>query len=192
MFGYSFVFTPAVLFFMSGEEFDADYVPLPTHSPRLFKKEEVGKGRWLYGSWIQWDQLKQKRHREMLADVKKMIAIRNREKDVIHSVLNDVNPNITAVEYKSADPIPVPYIVWNDKKAILVAGNNLNKDVKLTVMLSLEKIGMSGASRIRITDLWNEGEEIKNISSTANLAFQIKKDKVQGGGLAVFKIEILP
>jgi len=193
IFGYSFLFTPAILFFMSGEEFDADYVPLPTHSPRLFKKEEAGKGRWLYGSWIQWDQLNQQKHRDMLADVKKMIAIRTQEKDVIHSVLNDVNPNIAAVEYRSSDSVPVPYILWNDKKAILVAGNyHTDKDVELTVMLPFEKTGIPRTSRIRITDLWNGGNEIKKITDTTNFTFRIKKDKIKGGGIAVFKIETLP
>jgi len=189
IFGYSFIFTPAILFFMSGEEFDADYVPLPTHSPRLFKKEEVGKGRWLYGSWLQWDQLDQQKHREMLADVKKMIAIRKQESDVIHSFLNDVNPNIAAVEYQSSDSVPVPYILWNDKKAILIAGNNhADKDVELTVTLPLEKTGMSHASRILITDLWNGGDEIKKVSEVTHLTFRIKRDKTQGGGVAVFRL----
>ena len=192
IFGYSFLFTPAIPIFMAGEEFDADYVPLPTHSPRLFKKENVGEGRWLYGTWIQWDQLKQKRNQDMLNDVKKMMAIRKQEKDVIHAVLNDVTPNMIAVEYKSSDAIPVPYILWNDKKAILVAGNNLNKDIKITVTLPMDKIGMSGASQIRITDLWNGGEEIKNANAATNLTFQIKKDKIPSGGLAVLKIERLP
>lgn len=191
IFGYSFAFTPAILFFMAGEEFDADFVPLPTLSPYLFKKEDIGKGRWLYGSWIQWDQLKQKKNQEMLADVKKMLSIRKQEKDIIHSSLNSVKPNIEALEYKSSDPIPVPYIIWNDRKAILVAGNNLNRDVKLTVTLPLERIGMSDASRIRITDLWNGGEEIKNINNKTELTLQIKKDKIPGGGVVVMKIEVL-
>jgi len=73
-----------------------------------------------------------------------------------------------------------------------VAGNNLNKDIKLTVTLPIEKIGMSGASRIRITDLWNGGAEIRNVSNTTNLTIQIKKDRIPGGGMAVFKIEIVP
>ena len=126
----------------------------------------------------------------MLADVKKMLAIRKQEKDVIHSVLNDAISNIMAVEYTSSDPAPVPYILWNDKKAILIAGNNLNKDIKLTVTLPIEKTGISGASRIRITDLWNGGEEIRNVSNTISLTLHIKKDKIPGGGLAVIKIEI--
>jgi len=193
IFGYSFIFTPAILFFMSGEEFDANYVPLPTHSPRLFKKEEVGKGRWLYGSWIQWDQLNQQKHQDMLTDVKKMITIRNQEKDVIHSILDDVHPNMAAVAYKSSEPVPVPYILWNDKKAILVAGNNhTDKEVELTVTIPFEKTGMLRTSRIRITDLWNEGSEIKKVSDASALTFRIKKDKTPGGGVAIFKIETLP
>ena len=192
IFGYSFLFTPAIPIFMGGEEFDANYVPLPTHSPHLFLKEKVGEGRWLYGTWIQWDQLKQKKNMEMLADVKKMMAIRKQEQDVIHAVLNNENLNMVALEYTSAETVPVPYALWNDKKAIIVAGNNLSKDIKMTVTLPLEKIGLSGASRIRITDLWNGGEEIKNVNSPTNLTLQIKKDKIAGGGLAVLKIEIAP
>jgi len=195
IFGYSFIFTPAILFFMSGEEFDAEYVPLPTHSPRLFKKEHVGEGRWLYGSWLQWDQLNQQKHRDMLTDVKKMIAIRKQEKDVIHSVLNDVDPNIASVEYKSFEslPVPVPYIMWNNKKAILVAGNyHTDKDIELTVTIPFEKIGMSRASRVRITDLWNGGSEVKKMSEASSFTFRVKKDKIPGGGVVVFKIETLP
>ena len=128
----------------------------------------------------------------MLADVKKMIAIRNQEKDVIHSVLNDARPPIVPVEYNSSANVPVPYVMWNGPKAILVAGNNLNKDVKLTAKLPLEKIGMAGASQIKITDLWNGGERVISAKNASNFTFTIKKDKTAGGGLAVYKIEVLP
>ena len=190
IFGYSCLFTPAIPIFMAGEEFDADYVPLPTLSYYLYKKERIGEGKWLYGSWIQWEQLKQKRHREMLADVKKMIAIRKQEKDVIHSVLNDARPPIVPVEYSSSENIPVPYILWNKQKAILVAGNNLDKDVKLTAKLPLDKINMAEASQIKITDLWNGGERIISVKNTSNFTLTIKKDKTAGGGIAIYKIEV--
>ena len=191
VFGYSCLFTPAIPLFMSGEEFDADYRPLPTLSAYLFKKERIGEGKWLYGSWIQWEQLKEKKHLDMLVDVKKMIAIRKQEKDVIHSVLNLTEPNIVPVDYKSSATVPAPYILWNNKKAILVAGNNLSKDVKLTATLPLNKIGMGGAARLKITDLWNGGEKIVNAKDLANFTFSIKKDKTAGGGLAVYKIEVV-
>lgn len=191
VFGYSCLFTPAIPIFMGGEEFNADYRPLPMLSYHLYDKKRIGEGKWLYGSWIEWDLLKQKKHQEMLADVKKMIAIRKQEKDVIHSVYNVAKPRIEKVSYKSASVVPVPYLLWNDQKAILVAGNNLDKDVKLTVTLPLEKIGMSGVSQIRITDLWNGGEKTLNVTSSSDFSFTIKKDKVAGGGLGIYKIEII-
>jgi hypothetical protein len=48
LFGYSLMFLPAAVLFMAGDEFDADFVPLPTLSPYLFKKEKIGQGKWLY------------------------------------------------------------------------------------------------------------------------------------------------
>lgn len=189
LFGYSCLFTPAIPIFMAGEEFDADYKRLPELSYYLYKKERIGEGKWLYGSWIQWDQLKQKRHREMLADVKKMLAIRKQEKDVIHSVDNVAMPKIERVSYKAAVSVPVPYILWNDRKAILIAGNNTDKNVKITTTLPLEKTGMASASKIRITDLWNGGSKVVSAKYLSNFSFTIKKDRTAGGGLAVYKIE---
>lgn len=189
VFGYSCLFTPAIPIFMAGEEFNADYRPLPVLSYHLYDKKRIGEGKWLYGSWIQWEQLKEKKHREMLNDVKKMIAIRKQEKDVIHSVYNDAKPKITSLPYKATSTVPVPYVLWNEHKAILVAGNNQNKDVKLTVTLPVEQTGMSGASKLRITDLWQGGEKIIDIKTVTEFSFTIRKDRVAGGGLAVYKIE---
>lgn len=191
VFGYSCLFTPAIPIFMGGEEFNADYRPLPMLSYHLYDKKRIGEGKWLYGSWIEWDQLKEKKHQEMLADVKKMIAIRKQEKDVIHSVYNEAKPRIEKVAYQSSSVVPAPYILWNNRKAILIAGNNLEKNVKLTVTLPLDKIGMSEASQIRITDLWNGGEKTMDVKNAADFSFAIKKDKVAGGGLAVYKIEVV-
>lgn len=193
VFGYSCMFTPAIPIFMGGEEFDAGYRPLPMLSYHLYDKKRIGQGKWLYGSWIQWEQLNGKRHQEMLADVKKMIAIRKQEKDVIHSVHSDTTPRIDKVQYKSSSPVPVPYILWNDRKAILVAGNNTDRNVKLTVTLPLGKTGMAtaGASQVRITDLWNGGEKILSLNKTSDFSFTIRKDRVAGGGLAVYKIEVI-
>jgi hypothetical protein len=53
MFGYSLLFTPSIPLFMSGEEFNADYIPLPAHAPDLYGKGGPGKGRWLYASMIE-------------------------------------------------------------------------------------------------------------------------------------------
>ena len=189
LFGYSFLFTPAIPIFMGGEEFNAEYTPLPTLSYHLYDKKRIGKGKWLYGSWIQWNQLKLKKHQDMLTDVKKMIAIRKQEKDVIHSVYNDAKPNIIEVHYKSTSVLPVPYILWNENKAILIAGNNYDKDVELTVTLPLSKIGFNSVDKIRISDLWNGGSQVIDVKKSSDFTFTIKKDKVLNGGISIYKIE---
>lgn len=187
--GYSSLLTPSIPIFMSGEEFDADYVPLPWHSSHLFKKENIGTGRWLYASWLQWDQLSQKRHLEVLADVKKMLAIRKQEKDVIHSEINNKVPNIVALKYTSSKDVPVPYIMWNNEKAILVAGNNSDKDTRIKVTIPFGEIGMNNIRRVKISDLWNGGSKTLEVKGDTDFTFNIKKDKVAGGGIAVYRIE---
>ena len=43
---------------------------------QLYGEGEPGKGRWLYGSWIDWEQLKKPEKAEMLEDMKRIIKIR--------------------------------------------------------------------------------------------------------------------
>ena len=184
VFGYSCLFTPSIPVFMSGEEFDADYKPLPRHTPDLYGKGERGKGKWLYASWIQWDQLKEKKHAEMLADVKKMIAIRKQNSDVFCASTTADAPKILELEYKADQTIPVPYIIWNGKKAFVVAGNNTDKDVQCTVTIPVEKIGLAKIKSC--TDLWNN----KTLPVKSNtISFVIKKDKTAAGGVIIIKLE---
>jgi glycosidase len=189
LFGYSFLFLPSIPIFMAGEEFDADHVPLPALSPYLYKKEKIGQGKWLYGSWIQWDQLKEKRHADMLVDVKKMIAIRKQESDLIHAVQNDVLPAIDSLVFSASAKVPVPYILWGDKSALIIAGNPTDKDVKITVNIPLNKIGMQDAKKVIITDLWNGGEKKWTPDSLKSFSFIVKKDRTAAGGISIFKIK---
>lgn len=188
VFGYGCLFLPAIPLFMSGEEFDADHRPLPNLSDKLFGKTPA-KGKWLYGSWIQWNRLKEKRHREMLADVKKMLAIRRREKAVIRAVRNDGKIDIASVPCRSDVEVPVPYVLWGEGRAILVAGNRSDRDARVTAELPLKTAGLGGAAKIRVTDLWNGGERTITAQEAAAFAFPVKRDKVAGGGLAVFRLE---
>ena len=191
LFGYSSLFTPSIIVFMAGEEFAADFVPNPNLSPYLFEKKDIGKGKWLYGSWLQWDQLNKKKHADMLSDVKKMLSIRKQESDLICAMPNDVIPKIDSLKFSSKTKLPIPYIMWNDNKAIIVAGNNTNKDVNISVDIPLDKIGMGKASKIIVTDLWNGGKKEVSSSELNSLNVKIKKDKVVGGGVAILKLEIL-
>jgi hypothetical protein len=111
MFGYSFLSTPSIPLFMSGGEFNAGYVYLPSQTPDLRGKGERGKGRWLYASMIDRDQLKQSSKRDMLDDVRPTPTFIDRK------------PMMKSVSLQAAgidrDSIPVPYMLYNDAKAII-------------------------------------------------------------------------
>ena len=111
-FGYSVVFSPYIPLFMSGEEFDAEQVGLPNLKQGLFG--EGGPGGWMYGSWIQWDQLKEKRHKDMLADCQKILNIKKQNKDLLHS--DRASTSITKVPYSSPNSNKNLIGKWNGKE----------------------------------------------------------------------------
>jgi hypothetical protein len=194
MFGYSCLFTPSIPLFMSGEEFNADYVPLPTHTPDLWGKGEQGKGRWLYASMIDWEQMKQPAKRDMLDDVTRMIAIRKADADLFRPLTSDKKPPLKAVTLQAAgfenDTLPVPYMLYNDHKAIVVCGNTTDRTVKGALNISLTGTPLENATSLQITDLWNGGKA-KRIKADDLQKYPIvmKPDKTKRGGVAVLKIE---
>jgi hypothetical protein len=194
MFGYSFLFTPSIPIFMSGEEFNADYIPLPRQTSDLFGKSEPGKGRWLYASMIDWEQLKQPAKRDMLDDVTRMIAIRKAEADLFRPVTTDSKPLLKAVSLQAAgidrDSIPVPCMLYNDVKAIVICGNTTDKTVKGVLNISLAGTPLEKAEKLQITDLWNSGKtKTVKVSDLQKYPVVMKPDKSKRGGVAVLKIE---
>ncbi len=188
LFGYSCLFTPAIPLFMSGEEFDAKFSPNPKLTPDLYGKGTPGDGTWLYGAIIDWEQLNQKEQRDMLQDVKRMISIRKEEADIFHAYLNDTLPDLFELQYESSIKIPVPFAMQNTKKIIIVAGNNTNQDVKCKIKMPLQHTGINPDKTYTIHDLWNDRKwKIKGKELEA-FQFEIKRDKVSGGGISVFKI----
>lgn len=190
LFGYSFLFTPMIPVFFSGEEFDASFRPIPWESPHFLGDEGAGKGRWLYGCMLDWNELSQPRHRDMFEDVKKMIAIRKREADLLGVVPDQEEPKLKAVPFDGDITVPIPYIRWNDNGAVIVAANrDTNHDAHLKLRLPLKEIGMAGHASYKVTDLW-PGDEMKVHSDKdlASFALIVRRDKTQGGGLRVFKI----
>jgi glycosidase len=182
-FGYSCMFLPAIPIFMSGEEFDADYIPLPLHTPDLYGKGEKGKGRWLYGSWIQWDQLKEPGHAQMLEDVKKMILLRKKYSKLLRAEDNSIPVNISALKSRSTKNIPVPYIIGKDNQAMIVAGNNTNEDISLTIDIPHDILNFKPQF---VNDVWNNKKlKVEN----GQIKLNIKRDNSPGGGLAVIVIE---
>jgi hypothetical protein len=196
VFGYGVLFAPAVPLFMSGDEFDADFRPLPGLRPDLYGKGEDGKGTWLYGSWLQWDQLEEKRHRAMFEDVKRMLAIRREHQDLIHAVDPDnVDIRLTAVPASSHDLLPVPYALSNGKRALLVAGNPTDHDVDVVLQITNENLALPADTKVlRVTNLWPREQTASSVTVDALSQYRctVPADRNPGGGLRVLRFEPAP
>jgi hypothetical protein len=190
-FGYSFLFTPAIPIFFSGEEFNAVFHPLPGLSPVLYGGAESGKGRWLYGAQLDWAELDREPHRSMLEDVRAMIALRREEKDVLGPSLDRVRPSLCAVPYRCSTAIPVPYMRWTAKKAIVVVANrSTEKDLTVVLEIPLKSAGLDGSGKYTVTQLWpRKDSTVKTEPELASLQCFIQRDNTAGGGVAVLKIE---
>jgi Alpha amylase, catalytic domain len=189
VFGYTVLLAPGVPIFMSGEEFNADYVPLPTHTPGLFGKGEPGTGRWLYASWLQWEQLNNLEKQAMLGDVKRLIQIRRTNSDLIRPApVGKPLEHLHAVSYNATADVPVPYLYQGKDKCILVAGNpHTDQDIEVTFTLP-EKIGFSEQQLLVVNDLWNDVSTRLSVKEFEEQTFTIKRDKTPGGGMLVLSI----
>ncbi len=193
LFGYSFLLAPSIPVFLAGEEFNADFRPLPRLSPDLYGKNLPGNtSRWLYGSWIQWDQLNQPDKRAMFEDVQHMLSIRKGEYDIVHAFRpSDKNKQILSVKLNSMNgEIPVPYLIWNKNKALLVAANPFtDKDIELNVCIPLDWAD-NNQRKFKVTNLWNGGKpEMLSKEGLKNFKFRIIRDRQPKGGIAIYKIE---
>jgi hypothetical protein len=198
-FGYGVAFAPTIIIFMSGEEFDAEYVPLPSLTPDLFGKQDPDpkKSRWLYGSWIQWDQLKQKKHLDMLKDVQRMLAIRKAHRDLIHAIpkteKSDILMQRVSIEKTdSEESLPIPYALSNGKRALVIAANPSDKPVQATLKITPSELNFSAdIKQFKVTALWPEEQapELKTSEELAAFSCVIPPDHQAGGGLCVLRVE---
>lgn len=192
IFGYSVLFSSMIPIFFSGEEFDATFHAAPDLSPDLYGGKNPGKGRWLYGAVLDWNELSRPEHREMFNDVKKMITIRRQHSEILSMWPDRLEPNLMAVPFEAdIEGVPVPYIRWSRHGAICVAGNrSTDRDANLKLRIPLRKIGLGGYASYRVTDLWSgDGAKICTEAELGNFDHKVKRDKTSGGGISVFKIE---
>jgi hypothetical protein len=105
---------------MTGEEFNADYIPLPNAECDLLGGG--GPSTWRYAFWIQWEQFRLHPIKEMFDDCKKIIKIRNENSDILHY---DRSLTLILPVRHVPKALPVPYIRFiPDRKAILIIGND--------------------------------------------------------------------
>jgi len=191
--GYGVLFAPAIPIIMSGDEFDAEYKALPNHTPDLYGKGEAGTGRWLYGSWLQWDQLKEKRHSDMHNDVKRMLAIRREHTDLIRAIKpGETDIKMKAIPVLSDNNLPVPYILSNGKRALLVIGNPTNKDLNVKLNISNDILGFPQPMKnLKATILWPNNQEPVNITKQKLSQYSciVPADYNRGGGLHITRFE---
>ena len=191
--GYTTLLAPAIPVFMSGEEFNADYRPLPQLAPGLYGEGEPGKGRWLYGSWIDWEQLKNPEKAAMLEDMKRIIQIRRAHPHLIRpGKMGEKTDRFCPVDYDAEEILPIPYCYREENEVLLIAANpDEEKDV--WIRLDLSQI-LQPESRCRVSILFGEaqGDEAEFVENGINLSehkWLIRRDKTSRGGLLVLKIE---
>jgi hypothetical protein len=191
IFGYSFLFSPMIPIFFSGEEFDATFHALPGLSPDLYGAKNAGKGRWLYGAELDWNELNANQHRDMLIDVKKMIGIRKQYSSALAMCSAGKLPKLKAIQHESDIEAPIPYLRWDNHQVIVVAANrNRDRDAHLKLSIVLTGTGIEGHQHYRVTDLWSGAQpKTCTVSELASLSFIVGRDGVLGGGLSVFRIE---
>jgi Alpha amylase, catalytic domain len=191
LFGYTVLFTPLIPIFFAGEECDATFRPIPWMSSHFRGMEDLGKGRWLYGCMLDWNEMQEPRHREMLEDVKTMIAVRKRESDILAVVPDREEPRLMAVPYEADLQVAVPYVRWNSHSAIvIVANHDTASAAKVNLRIPLREIGLAGRSKYKVTDLWPAGaSKMMSESDLASIGVDVRQDRTAGGGLHLIKIE---
>jgi len=199
VFGYAGVLLPSIVVMMSGEEFDCDFRPLPRLASGLYGAENVGKGRWLYGSWIDWDQLNRDEKRAMFEDARRLLAIRREYADLIHSVPIGETPRLKPLSVAwigdASEKMPTPYLLWNDRRALLVAGNpSTNRDAVAEANLeSILSELWPKVDRFELQDVRtpNSAPTEKRREAFGHLRIRIGKDGISGGGVAILRIRPL-
>jgi hypothetical protein len=188
--GYSLLFAPTIPLFMSGEEFNNPYTPVPNKSNCLYgavSTADGGCGGWLYASQLQWQNLQTSPNKEFYNDFKKIVALRKNEPALNYFAGSLGAANlITVGDFNSNIAAPVPYIRWVNGSAILVAGNgNTASAAQMALDLSkyLAPVGLDGKAYYNIEDLWSGTGQNYSKNDLANFNFQIAPDNFR-----IFKI----
>jgi hypothetical protein len=192
--GYATLFAPAIPIFMSGEEWNCGFRPLPNLSHTLYGKANPEKSRWLCGSWIDWSKLDQSDRQAMLKDVTRMISIRKAHADILTARHISTVPNIASVsiEGNNGGNLPEPYIQWNANKAILVAANPDDTPVQLRLKVLCDQLGWN-CDRVFVTDLWS-GKPSVTVPLTGGtkevvIPIEIGADRTPSGGISVLLLQ---
>jgi hypothetical protein len=183
-FGYSALMSHRVPLFYAGEEFDAEQHSVPKLSRGLFGAG--GPGGWLYGSALDWDEVRTPDRTGLLADVTALLHARKTNSDIINA--DHEIGEMTALACEPPLPL-VPYMRYlPGRGAVVVVGNEQREPVQVTLELPLGTAALSGA-RCQIRDLLTG--ETRALPSGHTVAYHlgVKADYEPGGGMAVLRVE---
>lgn len=184
--GYT-MFGPNIPLFMAGEEFLADQVSLPRLERGLYGGG--GPGGWLYGSWIQWDQITREPHASMLADITHILRIRRENRHLLHA--DRAATHILPVPC-TANGRPIPYVRFEPgREAIAIVANashDPDETQAFTLNLPLWEMDLSGHGRYTVTDLWTGTSRTIAETELAALTVHVPSAYAPGGGIRPLRI----
>lgn len=170
----------------SGDEFDAEQVSLPDLKQGLYGTG--GQGGWLYGSWIQWDQLNKSKQAIFYDDFKKYLKIRSDNKDLIHAD----RENAKIMQLKHTPQVnPIPYVRYiPGEKAIVVAANyGIGVDIDLDIQIPLAEMEIDSHDTYKVEDLMRDETQILSKNELINLRVIIPPYwNNKRGGVSIIKI----
>jgi glycosidase len=182
---YEYIFKYDIPLLMSGEEFNADFVPLPNVSTNLYGGGETCS--WLYASWMQWEQIHEPDKKAMLDDFKRILKIRKQNNDILN--YDRLKTNFLEPYYESeSEMVPQPYIRYiKNKAAIIIAGNYSSINQLAIIKIEYSHIAPNKKSVI-ITNLKTKEEEhIKICGEDFLFKVAIPADKTSEGGYSVYR-----
>ena len=127
----------------------------------------------------------------MLDDVKKMLKIRKKLKQFIYPFRVGKNiKNFKEVQFSSNFKIPTPYLYFNRKKIIIIAGNsNTQKKSTISFSIPFKKMNFNLSDKIVVQDLWLQHKyPLMSLKEFTKIKFSIPEDKVSNGGLLILEI----
>lgn len=200
--GYAALLAPGVPVLMAGEEFNADYRPVPYLSPELFGGERFGEGRWLYGSWIDWEQLNDPDKAAMLEDVRRIIGIRRSERGLIRAcrmgsagAAGAAERNFNAVRFTGEPELPVPYCYRSEDVRLVVCANpsaEQASDIRLWPedVFSPNELDLRWRLTAPFGSLPGDADELTMTGrALADICLSIGPDHTPQGGLLVLRLE---
>lgn len=174
---------PFIPLFLAGEEFDADPSPLAHLTQGLFG--DGGRGGWMYGNRLLWEQLEHPEKRAMLSDVKAMLRVRRQLSHLVHADRSVVE--VVAIPFDGATDL-VPYAVTRDgREALIVVANDKDSAITTRIRLPREELKIAPDAIVTLTDAVT-GVVEPLIDDSADIA--VGADRTPGGGFRALHLTV--